>query len=33
MEDDADVKRAVEKAQEYYNAQDKREWVEWTGKH
>jgi hypothetical protein len=31
-EDDTDVKRAVDKAQEYYNGQDKREWVEWVGK-
>jgi hypothetical protein len=32
MEDDTDVKKAVDKVQEYYNAQDKREWVEWVGK-
>jgi hypothetical protein len=28
MEEDAEVKKAVDEAQEYYNAQDKREWVE-----
>jgi hypothetical protein len=32
MEDDAKVSKAVEEAQEYYNVQDKREWVQWTGK-
>jgi hypothetical protein len=32
MEDDAEVKKAVDKAQEYYNAQDRRDWVEWVGK-
>jgi hypothetical protein len=31
-EDDVDVKEAVDQAQAYYNAQEKREWVEWTGK-
>jgi hypothetical protein len=31
MEDDAEVKKAVDEAQEY-NAQDKREWVDWAGK-
>jgi hypothetical protein len=31
-EDDVDVKNAVDKAQQYYNVQDKREWVEWAGK-
>jgi hypothetical protein len=31
-EDDAEVKKDVEEAQEYYDAQDKREWVEWAGK-
>jgi hypothetical protein len=31
-EDDVDVKKAVDEAQEYYNAQEKREWVEWAGK-
>jgi hypothetical protein len=32
MEDDAEVKKAVDEAQEYYNTQDKREWVNWAGK-
>jgi hypothetical protein len=31
-EDDVDVKKAVDEAQAYYNAQEKREWVEWAGK-
>jgi hypothetical protein len=31
-EDDVDVKEAVDQAQAYYNAQEKREWVEWAGK-
>jgi hypothetical protein len=31
-EDDAEVKKAVDKAQEYYDVQEKREWVEWVGK-
>jgi hypothetical protein len=31
-EDDVDMKKAVDKVQEYCNAQDKREWVEWAGK-
>jgi phosphoribosyl-ATP pyrophosphohydrolase len=31
-EDDAEVKKVVDEAQEYYDAQDKREWVEWAGK-
>jgi hypothetical protein len=31
-EDDVDVKKAVDKAQVYYNTQEKREWVEWAGK-
>jgi hypothetical protein len=31
-EDDVDVKKAVDQAQAYYNAQEKREWVEWAGK-
>jgi penicillin-binding protein 1A len=31
-EDNAKVKKAVNKAQEYYNMQDKREWVEWASK-
>jgi hypothetical protein len=30
-EDDVDVKEAVDQAQAYYNAQEKREWVEWAG--
>jgi hypothetical protein len=31
-EEDTEVKRAVDEVQEYYNAQEKREWVEWAGK-
>jgi hypothetical protein len=31
-EDDAEVKKVVDEAQEYFNAQEKREWVEWAGK-
>jgi hypothetical protein len=31
-EDDVNVKKAVDEAQEYYNMQEKREWVEWAGK-
>jgi hypothetical protein len=31
-EDDVDIKKAVDEAQAYYNAQEKREWVEWAGK-
>jgi hypothetical protein len=31
-EEDAKVKKAVDEAQAYYDAQDKREWVEWVGK-
>jgi hypothetical protein len=31
-EDDAEVKKAIDEAQEYYDVQDKREWVEWAGK-
>jgi hypothetical protein len=31
-EEDVDVKKVVDEAQEYYNAQEKREWVEWAGK-
>jgi hypothetical protein len=31
-EEDTEVKKAVNKAQAYYDAQDKREWVEWVGK-
>jgi hypothetical protein len=29
-EDDAEVKDTVKKAQGYYNAQDRRDWVEWA---
>jgi hypothetical protein len=31
-EDNVDVKKVVDKVQAYYNAQEKREWVEWAGK-
>jgi hypothetical protein len=31
-EEDAEVKKAVDEAQAYYDAQEKREWVEWAGK-
>jgi hypothetical protein len=31
-EEDTEVKKAVDKAQGYYDAQEKREWVEWAGK-
>jgi hypothetical protein len=31
-EDDVDMKNAVDEVQKYYNAQEKREWVEWAGK-
>jgi hypothetical protein len=31
-EDDAEVKKAVDEVQEYYDAQDRRDWVEWAGK-
>jgi hypothetical protein len=31
-EDDVDVKKAVDAAQVYYNAQEKRKWVGWVGK-
>jgi hypothetical protein len=31
-EDDVDIKKVVDEAQAYYNAQEKREWVEWAGK-
>jgi hypothetical protein len=30
--DDVDVKKVVDKVQAYYNAQEKREWVEWASK-
>jgi hypothetical protein len=32
IEDDTEVKKAVDEAQEYHNVQDKREWVDWAGK-
>jgi hypothetical protein len=32
MEDNIDMKKVVNKVQEYYDAQEKREWVEWAGK-
>jgi hypothetical protein len=32
MEDDIDMKKVLDEVQEYYNAQEKREWVEWAGK-
>jgi hypothetical protein len=32
MKDDAEVSKAVDEAQEYYNMQDRRDWVEWAGK-
>jgi hypothetical protein len=31
-EDNTEVKKAVDEAQEYYNVQDRRDWVEWVGK-
>jgi hypothetical protein len=31
-EEDTEVKKAVDEVQAYYDAQDKREWVEWAGK-
>jgi hypothetical protein len=31
-EDDPDVMKAVDEAQDYYNMQEKREWVKWAGK-
>jgi predicted Co/Zn/Cd cation transporter (cation efflux family) len=31
-EKDAEVKKAVNEVQEYFNVQEKREWVEWVGK-
>jgi hypothetical protein len=31
-EDDINIKKAVDEAQEYYNMQEKQEWVEWAGK-
>jgi hypothetical protein len=32
MEDDANVKKAVDEVQGIYNTHGKREWVEWAGK-
>jgi hypothetical protein len=32
MEDDTEVKKVVDEAQEYYDVQEKREWVKWVGK-
>jgi hypothetical protein len=32
MEDDAEVKKAVDEVQGVFNMQGKREWVEWVGK-
>jgi hypothetical protein len=32
MEDDAEVKKAVDEAQAVYDVHGKREWVEWVGK-
>jgi hypothetical protein len=31
-EDNTNMKKVLNKAQEYYNVQEKREWVEWVGK-
>jgi hypothetical protein len=31
-EDDTEVKKVVDEAQGYYDAQEKREWVNWVGK-
>jgi hypothetical protein len=31
-EDNINVKKVIDEAQEYYNVQEKREWVEWVGK-
>jgi hypothetical protein len=31
-EEDAEMQKAVNEAQDIYNAQGKREWVEWAGK-
>jgi hypothetical protein len=31
-EDNVGIKKAVNEAQEYYNTQEKREWVDWAGK-
>jgi hypothetical protein len=32
MEDNAEVKKAIDEVQEFYDAQEKREWVKWAGK-
>jgi hypothetical protein len=32
MEDDAEVKKAVDEAQGVFDMQGKRQWVEWAGK-
>jgi hypothetical protein len=32
MEDDTKVSKAINEVQEYYEAQDRQEWVEWAGK-
>jgi hypothetical protein len=32
MEEDTKVQMVVDNTQEYFNTQDKREWVEWAGK-
>jgi hypothetical protein len=31
-EDNTEVKKVVDEVQEYYNVQDKREWLNWAGK-
>jgi hypothetical protein len=31
-EEDTKVQKAVDEVQRYFNAQEKREWVEWAGK-
>jgi hypothetical protein len=31
-EDDTEVKKAVDRVQEYYYVQDRRDWVEWADK-
>jgi hypothetical protein len=30
--DNNDVKEAIDEVQEYYDAQDRKDWVEWVGK-
>jgi hypothetical protein len=32
MEDDAEVKKAIDEAQEYYDVHDRRDWVKWADK-